>query len=625
MVGVTGSGKTYTMANVIEQVQKPALLLTHNKTLAAQLYREMKEFFPDNAVEYFVSYYDYYQPEAYVAASDTYIEKDSSINDEIDLLRLAATSSLMARRDVIVVASVSCIYGLGSPGDYQDRILSLQVGQQITREQIVEHLVSILYERNDVDFSRSSFRVRGDVLDIHPAYAKISIRIELFGDEIERIQRIEKMSGRVIEELQNVAVYPAKHFITTPEKLKAAQKRIEAELQARLVELKEQGREIEAHRLQQRTRYDMEMLQEIGYCKGIENYSRHLSGRSAGERPAVLLDYFPDDFLVFVDESHVTLPQVRGMYRGDRARKENLVEYGFRLPSALDNRPLLFEEFQTMVPRAVYVSATPGEYERENSQRMTELIIRPTGLVDPPVEVRPAEGQVDDLLEQINNTTAAGYRTLVTTLTKKMAEDLTAFLGENGIKVNYLHSEIETIERVELLRNLRLGEFDVLVGINLLREGLDLPEVGLVAILDADKIGFLRSTPSLIQTSGRAARNVDGRVIMYAAKESDAMRAALGEMERRRVKQLEYNRKHNITPVSIRKDVADILERRYGDPKDQGGKVDLQKISSQYDLAVAEQREDYLHNLEQRMFELAEKLEFEEAARVRDEISRLKE
>ena len=625
LVGVTGSGKTFTMASVIRNLDRPALVLTHNKTLAAQLYREFKGFFPDNAVEYFVSYYDYYQPEAYIAASDMYIEKDSAINDEIERMRLSATSALMARKDVIVVASVSCIYGLGSPKDYRDQVISLVAGQGLNREELIRLLVAIQYERSDDDFTRSTFRVRGDIIDIHPAYAKDSVRVAFFGDEIESIRMLEKMTNRVLEEVGHVAIYPAKHFVTTPEKLERAVASIESELAGQTAHLRSLGRELEAHRLEQRTRFDIEILREIGYCKGIENYSRLFTGRSTGVRPDLLLDYFPEDFVVFVDESHVMLPQVHGMYRGDRARKEILVEYGFRLPSALDNRPLFFEEFDDMVPQAIFVSATPGEYELAHSGRVSELIIRPTGLVDPPVEIRPASSQVDDLFGQIRSTTAAGYRTLVTTLTKKMAEDLTDFLTENGIRVRWLHSEVETIERVELLRALRAGEYDCLVGINLLREGLDLPEVGLVAILDADKIGFLRSASALIQTSGRAARNVDGRVIMYADRESDAMTKALGEMARRREKQIAWNVAHGITPQSIRKEVETILERRAA-PDDEQKKTEksIRDIENRYDLSVSDGKRDCLLALEERMHKLAEDLEFEEAARIRDEINRLK-
>jgi excinuclease ABC subunit B len=623
LLGVTGSGKTYVMASVIQNTGKPALILTHNKTLAAQLYREFKEFFPNNAVEYFVSYYDYYQPEAYVAASDTYIEKDSSINDEIDLMRLSATSSLMARDDVIVVASVSCIYGLGSPGDYREQILSLCTGQRIERNDLIKHLIQIQYERSDHDFARSTFRVRGDVVDVYPAYARNSLRIELFGDTIDRIQLLEKTSGHVLQTLDNTAIYPAKHFITHPDRLKPAIQRIEDELTVRVEELNKEGKILEAHRIEQRTRYDLEMLLELGQCKGIENYSRHLSGRGEGERPAVLLDYFPDDFIVFVDESHVTLPQIRGMYRGDRARKENLVNFGFRLPSALDNRPLFFEEFQAMVPQAVYISATPQDYEKEHSQQIVELIIRPTGLIDSPVLVKPSQGQIDDLFSEIRATTKAGYRTLVTTLTKRMAEELAEYLNENGIRVQYLHSEIETIERVEILHNLRAGEFDVLVGINLLREGLDLPEVALVAILDADKIGFLRSATSLIQTAGRAARNVDGRVIMYAEHTSDAMATAIDEMNRRRIKQIAHNEAMGITPRSIKKKLESMLERKYG-AITQKQQLDLEALSSKYNLSVSEQRADYIRSLEEAMHRHAEALEFEEAAQLRDAIHTLR-
>ena len=625
LVGVTGSGKTFAMANVIRNMNRPALVLTHNKTLAAQLYREFKGFFPDSAVEYFVSYYDYYQPEAYVAASDMYIEKDSSINDEIDRMRLSATSALLARNDVIIVASVSCIYGLGSPDDYREQIIALAVGQTLDRAELIRHLVAVQYERSDDDFTRSTFRVRGDVVDIHPAYLKSSIRVSFFGDEIESIQFLEAMTGRVYENADHTVIYPAKHFVTTPEKIERAVRAIEEELEEQAKHLRELGRELEAHRLEQRTRFDIEILREIGVCKGIENYSRHISARKAGERPAVLLDYFPENFLVFIDESHVTIPQLYGMYRGDRARKEILVEYGFRLPSALDNRPLFFEEFDELVPQAVFISATPGEYELKVSERSSELVIRPTGLLDPPVEILPAATQIDNLMEQIRRTTAAGYRTLVTTLTKKMAEDLSDFLTENGVRVRWLHAEVETIERVELLRALRAGEYDVLIGINLLREGLDLPEVGLVAILDADKIGFLRSASSLIQTAGRAARNVDGRVIMYADHESDAMKRALGEMARRREKQIAYNKEHNITPLSIRKEVESILERRYA--PDEGAEKTMARIRAvekKYDLSVAEDRAGCVFALEEEMLKLAENLEFEEAAKIRDEINRLR-
>ena len=622
LIGVTGSGKTFAIANVIKNLQKPALILSHNKTLAAQLYREFKEFFPENAVEYFVSYYDYYQPEAYISATDTYIEKDSSINDEIDLMRLSATTSLIARNDVIVVASISCIYGLGSPQEYIDQIITLHKGQIIERDEILKLLIAIQYERHDTDFSRSTFRVRGDIIDIHTAYAKQTIRVELFGDEITRIQHLESISGRVIEELNDTAIYPAKHFITERNKILPALKNIEDELQERLAELKKQGKDLEAHRLEQRTMYDLEMLREIGYCNGIENYSRQLSFRNAGDRPSVLLDYFPDDFLMFIDESHVALPQVNGMYKGDRSRKENLIDFGFRLPSALDNRPLYFEEFDNLIQKAVFISATPGNYELENSDQKVELIIRPTGLVDPPVEIHSSAGQIDDLLEEIKKTTDSGYRILVTTLTKKMSEELTDFLSENGIRVQYLHSEIETIERVEIIHNLRAGEFDCLAGINLLREGLDLPEVGLVAILDADKAGFLRSASSLIQISGRAARNIHGRVIMYADNISSAMKTALTEMDRRREKQLHYNEKHNITPKSIKKYVENILERKYA-IQFKHEKDNFKKLSSDYNLKVSDEFTGYIKLLEEKMHTYAQDLEFEEASRFRDEIKKL--
>jgi len=625
LVGVTGSGKTFAMANIIQNMNRPALVLTHNKTLAAQLYREFKGFFPGNAVEYFVSYYDYYQPEAYVAANDMYIEKDSSINDEIDRMRLSATSALLARNDVIIVASVSCIYGLGSPEDYREQIIGLATGERLDRAQFIRHLVSVQYERNDDDFTRSTFRVRGDVVDVYPAYMKNTIRVSFFGDEIESIEILEAMTGRLCEKAGHCAIYPAKHFVTTPEKIERAVHLIEDEMTGQAAHLRGLGRDLEAHRLEQRTRFDIEMLREIGHCKGIENYSRHLAGRKAGERPAVLLDYFPGDFLVFVDESHVTIPQLYGMYRGDRARKEILVEYGFRLPSALDNRPLYFEEFEELAKQIVFISATPGDYERKVSEAVSELVIRPTGLVDPPVEVLPAATQIDDLMEQIRRTTAAGYRSLVTVLTKKMAEDLSNFLAENGARVRWLHAEVETIERVELLRALRAGEYDILVGINLLREGLDLPEVGLVAILDADKIGFLRSASSLIQTAGRAARNIDGRVIMYADRESDAMKKALEEMARRREKQIAWNTEHNITPLSIRKEVETILERRVA-PDDSAEKTmaKIRALETKYDLSVAEERARCIFALEEAMHALAENLEFEEAAKMRDEVNRLR-
>ncbi len=624
LLGVTGSGKTFVLANVIEKINKPTLVMTHNKTLAAQLYHELKEFFPDNAVEYFVSYYDYYQPEAYMVATDSYIEKDASINDEIELMRLSATGSLIARKDVIVVASVSCIYGLGSPDDYRANVLSISVGDEISRSDLIKKFIAMQYSRNEADFSPSKFRVRGDVIEVYTAYSKVSVRIEMFGDEIERIQRREGLTGRLIEELSTISIFPAKHFITSGDKLEIALDKIRKELHDQIKLLKSQGKDLEAHRIKQRTEYDMEMLKEMGYCNGIENYSRHIAGTNEGDRPAVLLDYFGDDWMVFLDESHVSLPQIGGMYRGDRSRKQNLVDFGFRLPSALDNRPLYREEFDRVVPQVVYMSATPGKDEKEHSEQIAELVIRPTGLVDPPVEVLPAEGQIDDLLEQLRVTTVAGYRSLVTTLTKKMSEDLTEFLGENGLRVKYLHSEIETIERVEILRDLRAGEFDILIGINLLREGLDLPEVGLVAILDADKAGFLRSINSLIQTSGRAARNVDGRVIMYADRRTDAMKIAIGEMERRREKQIAHNKKNGIEPVSVKKKVDSILDRKYKIKEKVKRSINLEKLAESYDLQVAEQRDKYIKDVQEKMFKQAENLNFEDAARLRDEIKRTK-
>ncbi len=623
LLGVTGSGKTFTMAGVIEKVQKTTLVISHNKTLCAQLYREFKEFFPENAVEYFVSYYDYYQPEAYIPASDTYIEKDASINDEIDRLRLAATSALMDREDVIIVASVSFIYGLGSPDDYKDLILFLKVGLEIDRKEVLKRLVTMQYSRDDTQFVRSTFRVRGDVFDIHPAYAKDSIRVEMFGDEIERITRLEAISGHVIEKLDRIVIYPAKHFVTTKDKLKNAIISIKDELSEQIDLLKGEGKEFEAHRLYSRTMYDMEMMKEMGYCNGIENYSRHLSGRKAGERPATLLDYFPDDFLLFVDESHVTLSQIRGMYAGDRSRKETLVNFGFRLPSALDNRPLRFEEFENLVPQALYVSATPGEHEAIRSTQVIEQIIRPTGLLDPSIEVRPTEGQIDDLLSEIRLRAENNERTLVTTLTKKMSEDLAEYLAEQEVRVRYLHSEIETIERVEILKALRAGEFDCLIGINLLREGLDLPEVSLVAILDADKMGFLRSTKALIQTSGRAARNINGHVIMYASRLSDSMKETIDETLRRRKLQLEHNEKHNIQPKTIIKPVHDILERKYVPEEEESEVLDIKEITKKYNKKIVEDKVALIKELEKKMYEYAEELDFEKAAQLRDEIKKL--
>ena len=622
--GVTGSGKTYTMAKIIEAVQEPTLVLSHNKTLAAQLYREFKDFFPDNAVEYFVSYYDYYQPEAYVASRDLYIEKDSSINDEIDRLRLAATTSLLERSDVIVVATVSCIYGLGSPRDYRGMRLRIDRGTSVDLSKIRLKLISLQYERNDAVLQRGRFRIKGDVLEIFPAYLEEAIRVELAWDEIERITRFNPLTGETLEELEVAIVYPAKHFVTPEDQVQHAIERIREELQERHTQLSQQNKVVEAQRLKTRTLYDLEMLDEMGYCSGIENYSRHLSGRQEGERPAVLLDYFPDRFLAFVDESHVTLPQVRGMYAGDRSRKLSLVDYGFRLPSALDNRPLVFDEFETLLDKVVYVSATPGDQELGKSGQMVEQVIRPTGLLDPEIEVRPTEGQFDHLYGAIKERIANNERVLVTTLTKKMAEDLTDYLGQMGLQVRYLHSEVETIERVELLTELRSGSYDVLVGINLLREGLDLPEVSLIAILDADKIGFLRSATSLIQTIGRAARNVNGKVIMYADRESDAMREAIDETNRRRSIQEAYNKAHGITPQTIRKAIHDILVREK-EEKRQNEKETVEILKASFNILVPKERKQLIKELERQMLEHAKNLEFEEAAVLRDEIETLKE
>lgn len=614
LLGVTGSGKTFTMAKVIEAVQKPTLVLAHNKTLAAQLYSEFKEFFPENAVEYFVSYYDYYQPEAYVPQSDLYIEKDSSINDEIDRLRHAATSALLSRRDVVIVASVSCIYGLGSPEDYESLTLSLKSGEFRERDQILRRLVGIQYSRNDIGFTRGTFRVRGDVIEIIPVYGESIIRIELFGDEIDKIIEIDPMTGEVIQNLEEISIYPATHYITSAEKMKLAVVSIEAELEERLRVLREEGLLLEAQRLEQRTRFDLEMMEEVGYCQGIENYSRYLTGRGPGEPPATLLDYFPKDFLMFIDESHVSIPQVGGMYAGDRSRKETLVKYGFRLPSALDNRPLRFSEFEERINQVIYVSATPGAYELKRAGKVVEQIIRPTGLVDPEIMIRPVKGQIDDLMEEIRIRVERQERVLVTTLTKKMAEDLTEYLEGVGIKVRYLHSEIETLQRVVILRDLRMGKFDVLVGINLLREGLDLPEVSLVAILDADKEGFLRSETSLIQTIGRAARNVEGRVIMYADRITDSMRKAIDETNRRRRKQLQYNEEHGITPESVKKAVRDLIQVEQAAEE----KVEYE-VGQNPKLTLAEIKEK-IKALETEMLKAAAELEFEKAAELRDEI-----
>ena len=649
LLGATGTGKTFTMAKVIEAVQKPTLIIAHNKTLAAQLCSEFKSFFPNNAVEYFVSYYDFYQPEAYIPSSDTYIEKDASINDEIDKLRHSATMSLFERRDVIIVASVSCIYGLGDPEDYSELVLSLRLGQTKSRDEILSKLVDIQYTRNDMNFIRGTFRVQGDTIEIFPAaYSERAIRVELFGDEIDRLVEVDALTGEVIAERKHVAVYPASHYVTTKEKMKIAVERIEAELDEQLAKLKAEDRLLEAQRLEQRTRYDIEMMQEMGYCSGIENYSRHMSERKAGEAPYTLIDYFPDDFLIMVDESHVTIPQVRAMYNGDRARKESLIEYGFRLPSALDNRPLKFDEFVERINQIVYVSATPGPYEMEVETNVAEQIIRPTGLLDPSIEIRPIKGQMDDLLGEIHNRAAKNERVLVTTLTKKMAEDLTEFLKEMGVRVRYLHSDIVTIERAEIIRDLRAGVFDVLVGINLLREGLDMPEVSLVAILDADKEGFLRSDTAMIQTIGRAARNVNGHVIMYADRVTGSMQRAMDETDRRRAVQEAYNIEHHITPKSVSKDVKELIELtkieedmvtdgkglspKKGKKKssaagmDHGHKPYAQDADA---IKVAEITAEELYNkieeLDRQMKAAAKQLEFEKAAKLRDQLGELRQ
>ncbi|NLJ73872.1 MAG: excinuclease ABC subunit UvrB [Firmicutes bacterium] len=620
LLGVTGSGKTFTMAKVIEEVQKPTLVIAHNKTLAAQLCNEFREFFPHNAVHYFVSYYDYYQPEAYVPQSDTYIEKDASINDEIDRLRHAATSALFERRDVIIVASVSCIYGLGSPEDYVGMTFSLKNGEYRDRDHILRRLVGIQYERNDIGFTRGTFRVRGDVIEIIPVGSESVIRIEMFGDEIDRLLVLDPITGEILDQPDDIMIYPASHFITPEEKLQRALPAIEQELEERVKEFREEGKLLEAQRLEQRTRYDLEMLQEVGYCQGIENYSRHLSGRQAGETPATLLDYFPKDYLMIIDESHVTVPQVRGMYFGDRSRKQNLVDYGFRLPSALDNRPLQFDEFERHMNQVVFVSATPGPYEREHSQQVVEQVIRPTGLVDPEVLVRPVHGQIDDLIDEINQVVERDERVLVTTLTKRMAEDLTQYFTDLGMKVRYLHSDIDTLERIEILRELRLGVFHVLVGINLLREGLDLPEVSLVAILDADQEGFLRSETSLVQTIGRAARNVSGRVIMYADRITDSMRKAIDETNRRRTIQMDYNERMGITPLTIQKAIKDIVQDT---PLVQVAE-DKGKYDSKAEIRTLKDVVQYIKELEEEMYLAAKDLDFERAAVLRDEIQELR-
>ncbi|MFP4510938.1 MAG: excinuclease ABC subunit UvrB [Spirochaetota bacterium] len=622
--GVTGSGKTYTMAKIIEQTQRPTLVISHNKTLAAQLYREFKQFFPDNAVEYFVSYYDYYQPEAYVASRDLYIEKDASINEEIDRLRLSATTSLLERRDVIVVATVSCIYGLGSPRQYRDMRVRVDAGAQADLHGIGRKLVTLQYERNDAVLSRGAFRIRGDVMEVYPAYLEDqAYRIECSWDEIERIRVFNPVSGEILDEPESLMIYPAKHFVMTEGEIRPALDRIRNELAIRHETLLAENKIVEAQRLKSRCEYDIEMMEEMGYCSGIENYSRHLSGREEGERPAVLLDYFPDDFLTFIDESHVTIPQIRGMYAGDRARKESLVDFGFRLPSALDNRPLYWAEFESLLHRTVFVSATPNDAELEKSAQLVEQIIRPTGLVDPQIEVRPSEGQIEDLFGEIQQRIEMGERTLITTLTKKMSEDLTEYLTNLGLRVRYLHSEIETIERVEILTDLRQGTFDVLIGINLLREGLDLPEVSLICILDADKIGFLRSATSLIQTIGRAARNVHGKVIMYADRWSDAMRDAIEETERRRSIQLAYNEEHGITPRTVTKAIHDILVRE-NQEKAEDERRSIEVLKAGYNIVVPRQRAALIKALEREMLEHAKNLEFEQAAVIRDEIEQLK-
>ena len=620
LLGVTGSGKTFTMANIIERTQRPTLVLAHNKTLAAQLTSEFREFFPDSAVEYFVSYYDYYQPEAYVAQTDTYIEKDSSINEEIDKLRHSATSALFERRDVIIVASVSCIYGLGNPDEYRDLSISLRPGMIKDRDDVIRKLIEIQYERNDIDFSRGSFRVRGDILDVIPANESAKgIRVEFFGDEIERIREFDVLTGEIIHELSHIVLFPASHFATSYDNLQRAIKEIEAELEVRIKELNSQDKLLEAQRLRQRTNFDIEMMMEMGYCSGIENYSRILDGRAPHTPPKTLIDYFPDDFLLFIDESHVTLPQVRAMYAGDRSRKENLVEYGFRLPSAFDNRPLKFEEFEEKINQVLFVSATPSKYEKEHSTVVAEQVIRPTGLMDPEVIIRPVKGQIDDLYGEIIKTVERGYRVLITTLTKRMAEDLTKYFKELRVKVTYMHSDIDTMERMRIIRDLRLGEVDVLVGINLLREGLDIPEVALVAILDADKEGFLRSETSLIQTIGRAARNSESKVILYADRITGSMDRAMSETARRRKIQEEYNREHNITPTTIKKDIRSVLEITQV--------VDEITEFESLDEAVKYNKENLektIKKLELDMYKASKELEFEKAAYIRDEIAKLK-
>jgi excinuclease ABC subunit B len=620
LLGATGTGKTFTISNVIKEVNKPTLVIAHNKTLAGQLYSEFKEFFPNNAVEYFVSYYDYYQPEAYVPSTDTFIEKDASINDEIDKLRHSATSSLFERKDVIIIASVSCIYGLGSPEEYRDLVLSLRTGMEIERNQLLHRLVDIQYERNDINFQRGTFRVRGDVVEIFPASRdEHCLRVELFGDEIDRIREVDALTGEILGEREHVAIFPASHFVTREEKLLVAIENIEKELEERLADMRENGKLLEAQRLEQRTRYDLEMMREMGFCSGIENYSRHLTLRPPGSTPYTLIDYFPEDFLIVVDESHVTLPQIRGMFNGDQARKQVLVDHGFRLPSAMDNRPLTFTEFEEKVNQIVFVSATPGPYELEHTPDMVQQIIRPTGLLDPTIDVRPIEGQIDDLIGEIHDRIKRNERVLVTTLTKKMSEDLTDYLKEIGIKVQYLHSEVKTLERIEIIRELRLGKYDVLIGINLLREGLDIPEVSLVAILDADKEGFLRSERSLIQTIGRAARNSRGHVVMYADRMTNSMELAISETKRRRAIQEAYNEKHGITPMTIQKDIRDAIRATHA-AEDEAEYKTTEKLTK----LTKKERDKLIEDMEKEMKEAAKALNFERAAELRDLILELK-
>ncbi|OSH24005.1 excinuclease ABC subunit B [Enterococcus faecalis] len=621
LLGATGTGKTFTISNVIQEVNKPTLVIAHNKTLAGQLYGEFKEFFPDNAVEYFVSYYDYYQPEAYVPSSDTYIEKDSSINDEIDKLRHSATSSLLERNDVIVVASVSCIFGLGDPREYSQQVVSLRVGMEMDRNELLKSLVDIQFERNDIDFQRGRFRVRGDVVEIFPASRdEHALRVEFFGDEIDRIREVDALTGEIVGETEHVAIFPATHFVTNEEHMEHAISQIQEELEARLKVLRSENKLLEAQRLEQRTNYDIEMMREMGYTSGIENYSRHMDGRQEGEPPYTLLDFFPDDFLLVIDESHVTMPQIRGMYNGDRARKQMLVDYGFRLPSALDNRPLRLEEFEQHVNQIVYVSATPGPYEMEQTETVVQQIIRPTGLLDPEVEIRPIMGQIDDLVGEIHERIEKDQRVFVTTLTKKMAEDLTDYFKELGLKVKYLHSDVKTLERTEIIRDLRLGEFDILIGINLLREGIDVPEVSLIAILDADKEGFLRSERSLVQTMGRAARNAEGKVIMYADKITDSMQRAMDETARRRAIQEAYNEEHGIEPKTIIKEIRDLISISKTADKDET----VVQLDKSYEDLSRQEKADLLMKLEREMKDAAKALDFETAATLRDTILELK-